>query len=218
MNGANMTAKVLVVDDHEAARLGIAEVLTDHGFEVVDQVENGRQAVTSVQSQRVDVVVLDVRMPSGDGLAALETLRSTHQDLPIVVMSGFDNPTYIARAAALGAVDYVLKNGQSNKICESLRCAIDGESPPKGSLLTDIRAQLSPNAVYRRLPDEYPLSRRESQVLAHVAFGLSNKEISRSLEISVETVKEHVQNVLRKIKATDRTDAAVRAVRMGIVQ
>ena len=133
-----MTAKVLVVDYHEAARLGIAEVLTDHGFEVVDQVENGKQAVTSVQSQRVDVVVLDVRMPSGDGLAALETPRNTHQDLPIVVMSGFDNPTYIARAAVLGAVDYVLKNGQSNKICESLRCAIDGERPPKGSLLTDI--------------------------------------------------------------------------------
>lgn len=212
-----MSAKVLIVDDHEAARMGISEILEDSGFTVANVAQSGKEAVTIVKSGAFDVVVLDVRMPAGDGLAALEALRDMTSELPIVVVSAYDNPTYIARAAALGAYDYVLKNGSSNKICESLQRAVDGETPPGGSRLTDIRKRLSQNIDHRELPAEFPLTGRESQVLVHVAFGLSNKEIARSLEISVETVKEHVQNILRKIKANDRTDAAVRAVRMGIV-
>ena len=212
-----MTAKVLIVDDHEAARLGISEVLEDSGFTVAYQAEDGKEALSIVKNETFDVVVLDVRMPAGDGLTALEMLRNASSELPIVVVSGYDNPTYIARAAALGAYDYVLKNGNSNKICESLQHAVNGDPPPNGSRLTDIRKRLSQVVDHRRLPAEFPLTGRESQVLVHNALGLSNKEIARSLTISVETVKEHVQNILRKIKANDRTDAAVRAVRMGIV-
>ncbi len=212
-----MKAKILVVDDHEAARSGITLLLVDHGFQVIGVAENGRAAIAAVQSQQTDAVVMDVHMPKIDGLAAIEGIRSNNHDLPIVVVSAYENPTYIARAATLGAYDYVLKNGHSNTICESLSRAVSGQSPPTGSRLVKIREKLSEFVDPLRMPVDFPLTGREAQVLVHVALGLSNKEIAQSLNISVETVKEHVQNIIRKIKAKDRTDAAVRAVRLGLV-
>jgi len=212
-----MNSKVLVVDDHEVARMGISHALADSEFEVVEYADSGKQAVSLLAELVVDAVLLDVRMPSGDGLAALETIRSSHENLPVVILSAYDNPTYIARATALGANDYILKNGISSDICDSLRRSISGTSPPLGSRMIEIRNQLSQEIDSRKLPKELPLTGRESQVLVHIALGLSNKEIAQSLEISVETVKEHVQNILRKIQANDRTDAAVRAVRLGLV-
>ena len=212
-----MNPRILVVDDHEAARLGISEVLGDSGYSVAGVAASGKEALTKLKGLTVDAILLDIRMPAGDGLVALEAIRDGNQNLPIVVLSAYDNPTYIARAAALGAYDYVLKNGVSDKICQSLACAVVGKEPPSGSRLSNIRCKLRQSIDRRKLPDEFPLTGRESQVLIHVALGLSNKEIARSLEISVETVKEHVQNILRKIKANDRTDAAVRAVKKGLV-
>ena len=212
-----MNPKILVVDDHEAARMGISEVLGDSGYSVAGVAQSGKEAISKLNGLSVDAILLDVRMPAGDGLVALEAIREGNENLPIIVLSAYDNPTYIARAAALGAYDYVLKNGVSDKICQSLACAVDGKEPPPESRLSKIRCKLSQSIDHRQLPDEFPLTGRESQVLVHVALGLSNKEIARSLEISVETVKEHVQNILRKIKANDRTDAAVRAVRLGVV-
>ncbi len=212
-----MSGKVLIVDDHEAARLGISAALGDFGCSVAGFAENGKEALSRLPELVVDVVVMDVRMPEGDGLAALQSIRAAHEDLPIILLSSYDNPTYIARAAALGAYDYVLKNGVTSKLCESLTCALHGHAPPAGSRLSEIRNKLKRPVDSRKLPVELRLTGRESQVLVHVALGLSNKEIAKSLVISVETVKEHVQNVLRKMKANDRTDAAVRAMRLGLV-
>ena len=135
----------------------------------------------------------------------------------MVILSAYDNPTYVARAAALGADDYVLKNGASQTMYESLDRAGNGKTPPPDSRLTKIRRTMRGRLTYRRCPRNCPLTGREAQVLRHVALGLSNKEIARSLAISVETVKEHVQNILRKIEANDRTDAAVRAIKLGIL-
>ena len=130
------------------------------------------------------------------------------------MLSTYDNPTYVARAVALRTSDYVLKGSSRQELISTITAAADGKSPSQHGELQRIAGAMSKNGD--ALSDEVPLTNRETQVLRHVALGLSNKEIGRSLGISIETVKEHVQNILRKIAVTDRTQAAVWAVRKGM--
>lgn len=209
--------KVLVVEDHEAARLGIEQILSDGGFVVAKTVGSGRELLDAVDPDLCDVVLMDVRLPDMDGLTALESLREQHESLPVVVLSAYDNLTYIARAAALGANDYLIKGRLNHDVQTSLHRALRNEMPLPDSAMAKVRRMMSEEVNAHELPNGFPLTNREAQVLRHVALGLSNKEIGKSLGISVETVKEHVQNILRKVKAADRTDAAVRAIQAGIV-
>jgi len=131
------------------------------------------------------------------------------------VLSTYDNPTYVARASSLGAVDYVLKGAPRKELLASIARACKGDEPGDSSVMRRIQATM---AKKREESDEHiPLTPRELQVLRHVALGLSNREIGTALGISIETVKEHVQNLLRKIECTDRTQAAVWAVRNELV-
>jgi DNA-binding NarL/FixJ family response regulator len=193
----------------------MASLLAGSEIEIVAQAANGKEAVEQAAKHKPDVVLLDIRMPDGDGLAALEKLRSRVPESRVVMLSTYDNPTYIARAVALGASDYVLKGSSRDAIINTITAAAQGESPSRAGELRRVAGAMKVRQVLD--DDEVPLTQRETQVLRHVALGLSNKEIGRSLEISVETVKEHVQNILRKIAVSDRTQAAVWAVRKGLV-
>lgn len=212
-----MVWKILVVDDHEAARIGVSFLLERCGFSVSGSVATGAEATQLLAKEHFDAVLIDVRLGDEDGLGTLESIRDSHGDLPVVIFSAYDNPTYIARAAAIGAHDYILKNGLSGAMESSLKRAIDRAGQPEQSPLRRIRQLMCGKADASKVRGDVPLTARESQVLLHLALGLSNKDIARSLSISVETVKEHVQNILRKINANDRTDAAVRAIRSGIL-
>ncbi len=212
-----MTLKILIIDDHEVARAGISDLVLTSGFAVAGSVSSGREAIEILNGDSsVDIVMLDIRMPDSDGLNTLEQIRTNHPSLIVVVMSAYDNPTYIARAAALGAHDYLLKSAPAGLVQSTLQHAFDGKLPPEDSRLAHVSRMMSQEILAADLPPELPLTSREAQVLRHVAFGLSNKEIAKSLTISVETVKEHVQNILRKTSCSDRTDAAVRAVKLGL--
>jgi DNA-binding NarL/FixJ family response regulator len=133
--------------------------------------------------------MLDVRMPDGDGLNCLARIKLDQPDTPVVMFSSHDNPTYVARAVALGAAGYIPKSAGRNEIISAIQTAASGES----------------------------IWSREELVLKQLALGLTNKEIAQSLGISYETVKEHVQHILRKIGVSDRTQAAVWAVRRNLV-
>jgi DNA-binding NarL/FixJ family response regulator len=210
-----MSIRLLIADDHEVIRTGLVTLLKGTDIEVVGQAATGNDAVRLAEQLKPDVVLLDIRMPDGDGLSTLEKLRQKVPDSKVVMLSTYDNPTYVARAVALGAADFVLKGTTRDGLIETLHAAAAGESPSRAGELRRVAG-----AMKVRQPvddDEVPLTQREVQVLRHVALGLSNKEIGRSLEISVETVKEHVQNILRKIAVNDRTQAAVWAVRKGLV-
>jgi DNA-binding NarL/FixJ family response regulator len=130
------------------------------------------------------------------------------------MMSAHDNPTYVARSVALGAEGFVLKDASAEQIIDAVERASRGEPPPENSKLNEIKTRLATRIDPQA--DDVPLTRREYQVLRHLAYGLSNREIGRSLNISIETVKEHVQNILRKLNAADRTEAAVWAVKRGL--
>lgn len=212
-----MELKVLIVDDHEAARLGLVELITSSEAMAGHSVESGEDAVARLSEACFDAVVLDIRMPTQDGLATLHSIRQRHPSMPVVLVSGYDNPTYVARAAALGADDYVLKMSDGMRLREAVLQAAGRLPAPASTRLSQVREAMRREIDPRSLPSDLPLTAREAQVLRHIGLGLSNREIAQSLEISVETVKEHVQNILRKLDAKDRTDAAVRAVKLGLV-
>jgi DNA-binding NarL/FixJ family response regulator len=211
-----MAITVLVADDHEVVRTGLARLLEDSDITIVGEAENGEQAVEQTMKHNPDVVLMDIRMPDSDGLAALETIKQQKPEVRIVMLSTYDNPTYVARSVALGASDYVLKDSSREDLIAAITRAASGESPSDDSILHRIKDTMSRRRE-RVDRSEIPLTNRELQVLRHVALGLSNREIGTSLGISIETVKEHVQNILRKIEAADRTQAAVWAIKKGLV-
>jgi len=210
-----MSIKVLICDDHQVIRTGLASLFAGSELEIVGEADSGKESLKQALKLKPDVILLDIRMPDGDGLATLEKLHAKVPESKVVMLSTYDNPTYVARAVALGASDYVLKGSSRDDIIATIVAAFKGESPSRTGELKKISAMMKVRQVVD--DDDVPLTQRETQVLRHVALGLSNREIGHSLEISVETVKEHVQNILRKITVTDRTQAAVWAVRKGLV-
>jgi DNA-binding NarL/FixJ family response regulator len=161
------------------------------------------------------VVLLDIRLAEGDGLTALSRIKIDQPDLPVLILSTYDNPTYVARAAALGAAGYLLKGASREELLSAIRKAAGGESVWTREELRRITGAL---ATPRLAADiDVPLTQRESEVLRLLALGQTNKEIGQALHISYETVKEHVQHILRKLGVSDRTQAAVWAVRKGLV-
>ena len=211
-----MPISIVIADDHSVVRAGLVSLLKGEDIEVIGEASSGQEAVARTVDLKPDAVLMDIRMVDGDGLSALQELRKVAPDTRVVMLSTYDNPTYIARSLALGADDYVLKGSPREEIVKAIENAVKGGGNPRDeSLATNLKEMMAK----RELPEDksIPLTKREMQVLRHLALGLSNREIGQSLGISVETVKEHVQNVLRKLQVTDRTQAAVWAVKQGIV-
>ncbi|MGA2618623.1 MAG: response regulator transcription factor [Thermoguttaceae bacterium] len=206
--------KLLVADDHEMLRAGLKCMLEGTEIKVVGEVATGQAAVKYCLEKEVDVVLLDVRIPDGDGLTTLGRIRLDKPDLPILMFSAFDNPTYVARAVALGANGYLLKGCSRAALLTAIEAAAKGEHVWVRQELRRITAALATPRLAAEV--EAPLSQREGEVLRHMAAGLTNKQIALALHIGCETVKEHVQHIIRKIGVTDRTQAAVWAVRKGL--
>ena len=212
-----MTNKIrlLIADDHEVVRSGLKVLLADTDIKIVGEVSTGAAAVKFALEHDIDVALLDIRMPEGDGLTSLGRIKLDKPDLPILILSTFDNPTYVARAVALGASGYLLKGCTRDELINAIHTAVTGESAWTREELRRVTGAL---ATPRLTADvEVPLTQRESEVLKQLAYGLTNKEIAQTLHISYETVKEHVQHILRKIGVSDRTQAAVWAVRKELV-
>jgi len=210
-----MAIRVLLADDHEVVRRGLKSLFEGTDIQVVAEAANGHDALKLVKEKKLDVVLLDVRMPDIDGLNVLGRIKLDHPDLPVLMLSTYDNPTYVARAVALGAAGYVLKDSHRDKLLDSIRGAATGETVWTREELRRVTGALATPRLSAEV--EVPLTQRESEVLKQLALGLTNKEIAQALHISYETVKEHVQHILRKIGVTDRTQAAVWAVRKQLV-
>jgi DNA-binding NarL/FixJ family response regulator len=210
-----MSVRLLIADDHEVVRSGLSNLLSGTEVEIVGEASSGEEAVSMAIEKQPDVVLLDIRMTETDGLAALEQIRAALPETRVVMLSTYDNPTYIARAVALGASDYLLKGVSRPQLLASITAKGAEGAAVRSEPLRRVQGAMETRRT--DVDDGVSLTQRESQVLRHMALGLSNKEIGRSLEISVETVKEHVQNILRKIQVNDRTQAAVWAVRRKLV-
>jgi DNA-binding NarL/FixJ family response regulator len=207
--------RVVIADDHEVVRTGIKSLLHGSEIQIVAQAASGEEAIAAVAKHKPAVAVIDVRIPNGDGLQCLGRIKLDYPETAVVMLSTYDNPTYVARSVALGAAGYVLKGSSGKALIEAIRAAAKGENVWTREELRRVTGAL---ATPRLSADvEVPLTHRESEVLRQLAYGLTNKEIAQALGISYETVKEHVQHILRKIGVTDRTQAAVWAVRNELV-
>ncbi len=210
-----MSIKLLVADDHDVVRAGLKSLLASTDIKIVGEAATGEAAIKMAAKLRPDLVLLDVRMPEGDGLNALGRIKLDKPELPVLMWSAFDNPSYVARAVALGASGYVMKSATRDKLIQSIRTAATGQTTWTREELRRVTGALSTPRMSADV--EVPLTQRENEVLKELAKGSTNKEIALALKISYETVKEHVQHVLRKIGVTDRTQAAVWAVRKELV-
>jgi DNA-binding NarL/FixJ family response regulator len=210
-----MSIKILVADDHEVVRSGLKSMLHGTDIKIVGEAATGEAALRLTLKHNPDVVLLDVRMVDGDGLTALGRIKLDRPNQAVLMWSAFDNPTYVARAVALGANGYVMKSASKEKLIESIRTVATGETTWTREELRRVTGALATPRLSTDI--EVPLTQRESEVLRQLASGATNKEIAVALHISYETVKEHVQHILRKIGVTDRTQAAVWAVRKNLV-
>ena len=207
-----MPAKILIADDHPIVREGILKLVLSAGMEVVGHIDSASKIVESTVNLKPSVLVTEVRLGGQDALKTLEKIES-HQ-CSVVVFSSYTNPTNIARAASLGCHDFIIKTSPSEDLLAAIQSADAGASTPQTSLLIQTRTRMRSSSP---IENESPLTNRETQVLRHVSMGLSNREVGKSLGISVETVKEHVQNILRKLDVNDRTQAAVWAVKKALI-
>ncbi len=206
--------RLLIADDHEVVRRGLEGLLAGTEIQVVTAVASGQEAVKYALENKVDVVLLDVRMPDGDGLNALGRIKLDKPDLAVLMFSFADNPTYVARAVALGASGYLLKSCSRDELLGAIKAAAAGESTFTRDGLRRVTGAMATPRLNADV--EVALTQREGEVLRQMACGLTNKQIAEALHISYETVKEHVQHVLGKIGVTDRTQAAVWAVRKNL--
>lgn len=210
-----MSIRILIAEAREIVRRGLADVCKQNGFDVVGEVVRSDQISSTSQKLLPDILIADPRLPGGDCLEAIERMLQEHPSIRVIVCSDDESGTLVGRSRGVGAADFLTLQSPSTALVESIQRASRGEEAAPGSLLHSFRERM----MRPRSDSEVqtPLTERELQVLRHVAHGLSNREIGGSLGISIETVKEHVQNILRKIDAKDRTQAAVWAVKGGFV-
>jgi DNA-binding NarL/FixJ family response regulator len=207
--------RLLIADDQEVVRSGLKRMLADTEIRIVADVATGQAAVKYALENQVDVVVLDVRMPDGDGLNALGRIKLDRPDLPVLMLSYSVNPPYIARAVALGASGYLLKDCTRDELMHAIKTVAAGESLWTREELRRVAGAMATPRITGDI--EVALTKREMDVLRQMVDGLTNEQIAEILHISYETVKEHVQHVLRKIGVRDRTQAAVWALHKGLV-
>jgi len=206
-----MTVKVFVVDDHEVVRLGVRALLAESDLKVSGEAGSGESALKLLGRSKPDVVLLDIQMQPLDGFSTLLRLKNDNPRLPVVMYASSENGTYLARAMALKAQGLAYKTDPRSRLIAILKKAAAGEE----TWTTEEKRQVAgSDSAGRTVPiGGVILTQREAEVLRQLTHGLTNKEIALALGISYETVKEHIAHLLRKIGVTDRTQAAVWAVR-----
>ncbi len=204
--------RILLADDHAVVRQGLKMFLSlDPELEVVGEAANGAEALEQVARLQPDVVLMDLKMPVMDGLTAIGRIRAAHPETEVIAVTSVLEDTAIIDAVRAGAIGYLLKDTEADELCRAIKAAAAGQ------------VQLSPQAAERlvrevRAPDSpEQLSPRELEVLRLIARGMSNREIAQTLIISEKTVKTHASSILSKLGLASRTQAALHAMRLGLV-
>lgn len=210
-----MSTRLLLVDDHRMLRAGLRRLLEEGGVEVVGEAEDGQEGVRMAVDLRPDVVLMDVTMPVLDGVEATRQLQILSPSSQVVMLTMHADGDVMARAIQAGAVGYLVKDCSTEEVIEAVRLAASGESVLSASLATSMLSEVKREA---RKGSASVVSAREEEVLQLFADGLSLPEVAATLFISEKTVKNHLASIYSKLDARDRTQAVLRAVRMGIIR
>lgn len=209
-----MQKLLLVADEQEVCRRGLVSICTELELRVVAETSSGAEVLRLAAECQPDAAILGVRA-SGDDFVSLEQLRKASPSMRIVILSESENPTHVAQAILHGADDFLVKSASRRQLLEVIT-AVAGTAPTATEITRRVTAMLNMQQPLALDDEGQHLTPRESQVLTHLAFGLSNLEIATSLSLNVETVRVHIQHVLDKLAMTDRVQAAVWALRRGI--
>lgn len=207
---------VLLVDDHAIWRGGVRSMLDDTEFEVIGEASSGKEALEKVKELNPRIVLLDIRMAGGDGLDALHVLKQQNHKVSVIMLTTYDNPTYMARAVAGGAAGYLLKGVERDDLVAALRAVASGETLLKAEDLVRSLRGISESASSSQDLIE-PLTDRELEVLRLLSTGLSNRDIAAVLFVAESTIKTHVEHIIGKLGVSDRVQAAVWAARNGLI-
>jgi DNA-binding NarL/FixJ family response regulator len=210
------TIRVIIADDHGVVRAGLNGLLTAAGLDVVAEAGTGREALARTRELHPDVVLLDVRMPEMDGLQALTAIKSEMPDVSVVMLTVYASTEYLSRAIAAGAAGYLLKDAEPDEIVHVVRAAAEGDRVIDPALLQSV-LEHTPVAEGDAL-QHADLTQQELRVLKLIALGLNNDAIAETLVVSRNTVKTHVRHIFEKLGVSDRTQAAIWAVRNGLVE
>ena len=202
--------RIIIADDHMMVREGLKQLLElDGNIEVVGQASEGEKCLELVKQLQPDVVLLDINMPNMNGLQALQKMRLKNEKQKILMLTIHNEVEYLLRAVELGANGYVLKDSESEVLKKAIHTVYRGETYIEPTLTPEMKERMKRD----KSTTSEPLTNREVDVLKLVAEGLFNKEIACRLNISEKTVKNHVSNIFKKIGVSDRTQAAVYAIR-----
>ncbi len=209
--------RVLLVDDHELSREALRSVLrAEHGFRVVGEAGDGDTAVQLARELRPDLVLMDVRLPGTDGLAATRSVLAELPEATVVMLSSYQDRTFVLEALRAGASGYALKGASKQELLVIVHAALAGERRIQASLGTSLLQAEAAESDSRSASSSQLLSDRELEVLRLMAQGQTNAAIGHRLHLSVNTVKTHVQHLLRKLDAPDRAAAVARAAALGL--
>lgn len=218
-----MKIRVLLVDDQALFREGLQTLLSVWpDIEVVGQAGNGQEAITQTAALQPDVILMDLRMPVLNGVAATRHIQASQPSSRVIVLTTFDDDEHIFDGLRAGAVGYLLKDVSSEKLVEAIRATARGESFLQPSIAAKVLAEFArlnttPTPAPKIQPLVEPLSSRESEILQILATGASNKEIASKLYITAGTVKNHITNILGKLGVRDRTQAALKAKELNLI-
>jgi len=214
--------RVLIADDHQVVREGLSAVLKiKEDIEVVGLAKDGLDAVEKARQLLPDVVLMDISMPRMNGVEATREIKRENPHIGVVVLTMYDEEDYIFDLVKAGATGYLLKDADSTQIAKAIRAVAHGESLIHPTVASKILTEFSLLAQGKgRKPGrlEHDLTDREITVLRLVAEGKTNKEIANDLDLSEKTVKNHVRNIFHKLHVYDRTQAAIHAIRKGIIE
>lgn len=228
-----MTIKLLLVDDHTVVRRGLQFFLcTQTDFEIVGEAQDGREAIRQVEQLRPDVVLMDLVMPVMNGIEATAYLKEHFPDVKVLVLTSYSEQDYALTALRAGAAGYLLKDMKPDQIVEAIRGAHSGNIQLHPEVTLKLMSSVPPASSHPYAEGKQSfapspmgsgtyhgpesITKREREVLALIAQGMNNKEISQVLSIAEKTVKTHVSSILRKLDVADRTQAALYAVKHGL--
>jgi DNA-binding NarL/FixJ family response regulator len=206
---------VVVVDDHDLARAGLRSLLSgERGLEVVGEAASGREALDLCRRVRPDLVLMDVKMPDMNGLVVTRAIKHESPATSVILLTMYESADYLVEALKAGTAAYLLKGASKEEIVTTVRQVLAGESVLRPDLVLQLLRQMSASTVDTLVSTQ--LTRREHDVLRLIVLGQTNREIANTLNLTVSTVKTHVEHVIGKLEVSDRTQAAVRAIELGL--
>lgn len=213
----NMAITVMITDDHSMIREGLKNLLElDGDIKVIAEAENGVECLEQLNQYSPDVLLLDINMPKMNGLEVLQNIKEKHLKVKVLVLTVHNEVEYLMKAIDIGVEGYILKDSESDELKKAINAVYSGETYIQPNLIPRLNAKMIEKNKY--VDKIECLTNRELEVLKLLSVGMFNKEIAEDLSISERTVKNHVSNIFKKLEVTDRTQAAVFAIRNNLIQ